>query len=329
MAKEAHGAVFDATDPLGSALSNMAHANLDSLRTLNLTEQRPEYHESGWHLSVVSGNSLVGLWHSWLGNEFYLGYPKSVEVADETIMRTLGVTHARPVRYVSATAFPDAKSADAHRDADKPTAPYKFGGVLAYREEYPRQFGRFYGPQLPDGRGRVWVDVTASHSHEFEFPLIDEKGEPKPAQHGYHLSSSIFTVTYAHCNQYAPECPSTDAKAFAPYKSRFIALAAEIAFMAGKPDRIAVKVAQPKSTPFVPERLEKEGYSEIEWLKGRPGVRIGYGDDVVRAKKGNEVILVESANGLVPWTVTRQVQLPRTAMRKGDLYELIDGLFFF
>lgn len=316
--------------PLHNALEGMAYANLSAVsqRSRSPVRRKPEYHDSGWHLSIVSGNNLIGLWYSWLGNEFYLGYPRGVEVPDETIMHVLDVTESQPVGCVYATACADAKQAEAYRDADKPVEPYKFGGVIAYREEFPRQFGKFYGPRLPDGKGRVWVDVTNSHSHEFDFPLVDEKGTPVKIQHGYHLSNSVFTVTHPRYNRYAPEMPTRDPEALASYKNRFIALAAEIAFMSGKPEKIALKVAQPKNTPFVPEDLEKEGYDEITWLRGRPGVRMGHGDDAVRAKKGDETVLLESGNGLVPWTTTRQLTVP-AGIRKGDLYELTDGLFFF
>lgn len=46
---------------------------------------------------IETTNGIVGLWTCWLGNSIKLFYPLNVNIPDEIIMETLGVTLAKPV----------------------------------------------------------------------------------------------------------------------------------------------------------------------------------------------------------------------------------------
>ena len=51
----------------------------------------------GWNMVIETTNGIVGLWTCWLGNSIKLFYPLNVNIPDEIIMETLGVTLAKPV----------------------------------------------------------------------------------------------------------------------------------------------------------------------------------------------------------------------------------------
>jgi hypothetical protein len=58
---------------------------------------------------------------------------------------------------------------------------------------------------------------------------------------------------------------------------------------------------------LVPEQLTALGYQDIEWLAGMPGIRKGWHQEIVRARKGKETIVLRSGNNIVPWSTIRRV----------------------
>jgi len=250
---------------------------------------------------------------------------EEIDVSDELIMRTLGITRSKPVRHVGACAVGDWNYEGEYKDADKPLEQNEIGQIVAYWDMDLRQWARFYGPQLPNGRGRVWVDKSEHSPNSHHFPFIDKDGNLQSAYYGHSYSAGIFTNEFSHYNKYAPEGPSADSEAIQTYRNKFIRLATETALRVGNPRHVTIDYG----FVMVPEDLEREGYSDIKWLKGKPDVREGWDEELVRGKKSDEIIMLKSGNSLVPWSTIRQVKVPESVREKDALYELVDSLLFF
>ncbi len=106
---------------LGNIISDEAESRVNGTK-----EHIPLLHKDGFSISVQTPQGVVGLWSCWLRNKFYVGYPKNIQIKDETIMNTLGVKKAVPVQ----------------------------------QENGSRLWAKFYGPQLVDGQGRVWIESS-------------------------------------------------------------------------------------------------------------------------------------------------------------------------
>ncbi len=237
----------------------------------------PEFHESGWSIAIETPHGVVGLWSCWLNNQFYLGYPKennnfsnAEQVIDQLIMQILNVEPALPVRNVN------------------------FG---------TRQWAKFYGPQLPDNKGRVWVDHSEFDSSSHHFNVITKFGSLQNVYYGHNESNGVRTMEFNFFNDEEPESPNATPEAIQPYRDKFIALACEIAQQMGGARAVNINYG----FVLVPEQLTQLGYDNVKWLKGRAGVREGWGKEVVCAEKDTEIIVLNSGNELVPWSTIRRI----------------------
>lgn len=253
-------------------------------------------HDMGWSLSIETPQGIIGLWSCWLGNQFYLGFPKSVVVSDDLIMKTLKIEKAKPIRQVNATAVIDPNYIGEYADPDKPLEQNTAGQTVGYQDVGDRLWAKFYGPIEPTG-GRVWVDYSDFHSMITHFPYIDKRGKLQSVPYGHEQSKGIHTAQFSFYNQYTPEGPTADPSAIQKYKDRFIDLAAEITFIMGGP----ISVNMDYGFSMVPEDLHREGY-DVKWLKGEYGERQGWGNEIVRGKKGDSTIILKSGNSIVPWS---------------------------
>ncbi len=368
------------TYPLKGDLMRLANENLKEARAQaeGAKPRERKTHDMGWELAIETPQGLVGLWSCWLGNQFYLGFPKStssvvdsvdaqtvisfgnhlrmnqlstnapwwqrkpldyqgargqleemsdpelretlrlhrvpfrdvpyIPVTDELIMQTLGAERAKAVRQVNATAVNDPNYKGEFADPDKPLEQNRAGQIVGYQDVGERQWAKFYGPMEPTG-GRVWVDYSGFHSNGMHFPYIDEQGQLQSLYYGHDRSNGIYTDQFSFYNQYAPEGPTADPEAIQKYRDKFIRLAAEIAFIMGGPKAVNIDYGY----SMVPEDLYREGYEDIIWLKGDLGERKGWGNEIVRGRKGDGTVVLKSANSLVPWSTTLRAPIRRLA----------------
>jgi hypothetical protein len=296
-------------------------------------------HESGWTITLHDGTeeSLVGLWSCWLNNAFYLGYPKQsfrtlpeneisnlltadfsgkIDVPDELICKILGLERAKPVKHVDATAVNDFAYKGECKDPDKELAMTEHQ-VIAYSAKGMSKWAKFYGPRESEG-GRVWVDKCDSYSNSYPMPFISKDGELKEAHYGHSRSKSIVTFPFSFCNPYAPEGPTADPRAIQRYKHGFMQLLAHSACIAGNPAKITIDYG----FAMVPEDLEREDY-KVTWLKGKPGVRNGWGNELVKGEKSGETIMLKSANSAVPWVTLRQFDITKEKQNPEGIYQII------
>lgn len=267
-----------AADPQRVVLKVLANATLREAKELARGQKsyQPTFHEAGWSIAIETPRGVVGLWSCWLKNQFYLGYPKSVEaIPDEVILSTLGVEHGRPV----ANRFGDDKL---------------------------RQWAAFYGPALPKQQGRVWIDHSEWNMWGRHFAVITEKGL-ETVSYGHDRSRGIYTDEFSHYHQCGPQAPSAEPAVIQPYRDKFLALACKIAERMGGATAVNIDYA----FVLVPELLKPLGYKKIRWLKGKRGRREGWGHELVRGEKstdaGTEMIMLKSGNSLVPWSTIRRV----------------------
>lgn len=267
---------------------------------------KPKFHECDWSIAIETPWGVVGLWSCWLGDRFYIGYPKSATgvIEDELIINTLGVELASEVLQVSATAVNDPNYTDEYKDADKPLEQNGAGQIVAYKTHGLRRWAKFYGPRQADDKGRVWVDHGGFCSNSHDFSVVSD--HLVNVRYGHDSSMSIETFSFNFWNQYAPDGPTTDRAAVQAYRDRFLQLAIEIANLIGGATAVNIDY----QFVLVPEQLDSLGYQNITWLGGRAGVREGWGSELVRAEKGDETIILKSANSMVPWINVRRVPCP-------------------
>lgn len=283
------------------------------------------FHESGWRIAFDTSQGIVGLWSCWLGNQFYLGYPKDAKtVSDQLIMNVLGVEYAKPVLQVDVTAVNDWDYRGEYRDADKPLVKNKAGQIIAFHTRGPRKWATFYGPRIDDNKGRVWIEHSSRHSHGVHFPIITRWNQLEEIYYGHEQSQGIHTEQFSFYNEYAPDGPTADPEAIQLYREKFLELTCDVAKHVG--DATAINIDY--GFVLVPEQLIQLGYGNVEWIRGRPGLRRGWGEEVVRAEKdtksGKETIILKSGNSLVPWSTIRRV--PYTSNL--DSKQLIELLTF-
>ena len=368
------------TYPLRGDLMRLANENLREARAQaeGTKPRERQLHDMGWELSIETPRGMVGLWSCWLGNQFYLGFPKTTDkviasvdpqtvtrlgnhlragelspnapywqrqplnhegakskwadmsdpelrktlkafrvpfsdgpfipVTDELIMATLGVERARPVRQVNATAVNDFNYRRKYADPDKPLEATPHGQIVGYKYTGERQWAKFYGPIEPTG-GRVWVDYSGFHSNGMHFSYITEGGQLESLYYGHSQSNGVYTEQFSFHNKYAPEGPTAEAEAVQKYRDRFIRLASEVAFLMGGPKAVNINYG----FSMVPEDLYREGYNDVSWLKGDLGERKGWGNEIVRGKRGDSTVVLKSGNSLVPRTTTLRAPTGRIA----------------
>lgn len=246
------------------------------------------------------------------------------DVWDEVIMKTLDVTRSEAVKNVSAVAVGSMEYTGEYKDADKPLEKNEAGQTIAYKDAGLRRWAKFYAPQLPGGKGRVWVDKSDFDSYSHHFPFIDSNGNLQDAYYGHDYSNGICTERFNNFNKYAPDGPSAESEAIQTYRDKFIRLLVKASILVGKPRFVTVDYG----FDMVPEDLEKEGYKDITWLKGKKGVRKGWGNELVRGRKENEMVILKSGNSLVPWSTIRQVKIPEK-WNEESLYELAQDVLTF
>ena len=293
--------------PLRADLMNLANEVLSEAKEKRMWKPRePQEHEMGWQAVLHDGNvdTAVGLWSCWLGDKIYLGYPKELDIADELIMELLGVELATPVPQVSATAVNDSNYAGECKDPDKSLETNKAGQVIAYRSDGPRTWAKFFGPKEAKG-GRVWIDKSNRDSQGCPMPVILNNRHIVEIYFGHDNSKGISTFPFTCYNKYSPDSPTTEQEAIQKYRNKFIRLLAEIATLDCNPTHLTIDYG----FVMVPEQLEREEY-EVNWLKGKPGTREGWGKELVVGRKPGETIMLKSANSMVPWSNIRDIELP-------------------
>lgn len=289
-------------------------------------KREPAFHESGWKITLHDGSekSAVGLWSCWLQDKFYLGYPKTVAVPDELIMEVLNVEYASAVTQVSAIAVNDPNYEGEFKDSDKPLEVNKAGQIVAYQTRGSIVWAPFFGPQEENG-GRVWIEKSDSHYEMHDLPLITPDGRLAHTYFGHSYSNGICTSPFSYHNKYSPESPTTDPEAIQKYRERFFELAVETALLVGQPSKMTIDYG----FVMVPEDLEREGYENIAWLKGRAGTRLGWGNELVRAETVGEIVLLKSGNSIVPWSTIRQREVPESKRNREGLVKIVrDSLTF-
>ncbi|MDD2823176.1 MAG: hypothetical protein PHQ59_03770 [Candidatus Daviesbacteria bacterium] len=299
------------TYPLRGDLMHLAH---DSLRKAQAqaegeTARVKSYREQGWRLAIQTPKGILGLWSHWLGNQFYLGYPKTIlkpeaKETDELIMKVLEVEKAEPVKQVNVTAVSDWNCKDRKFvDPNKPLEQNIAGQIIGYKDAGLRLWSRFYGPLEPTG-GRVWIDSSDFDSYDHQFQYIED-GQIRQIHFGYESSNGVSTFPFETYNKYASEGPTTEVKAVQRYKDRFINLAAEIVFVMGGPRAVDINYG----FVLVPEDLDREGYQNVKFLKGQ------WGNEIIRGQKGDSTVILKSGNSLVPWSTILHAPAPADFLR--------------
>lgn len=229
--------------------------------------------EVGWKLLIETTNGNVGLWTGWLGNQFKVFYPLDVEIPDKTIMETLNVTLAKPVKDEI------------------------FG---------TRLWEKYYSERLEEG-GRVWIGQTSSHSYGENLYSISDKDKISN-YFGYERSTTIFTSQFTFYNENQPDAPSASVKNIMPYKEKFIDLAIKVAKLVGD-----IKAIDFESGPvlYTPEQLESLGYNVVKFRDhyytkdDNVEIILLEGNSIVpwrtliRQKVTNEQLTVESFNKFI------------------------------
>lgn len=236
-------------------------------------------------------------------------FKDGAQIVDQLIMDTLGVQVAQPVLQVDATAVGEDYEGE-YKDPDKPLVKNSVGQVVAYRTRESRLWAKFYSARVAGDKGRVWVDHSDWNSNGHHFNVVSHssrEGLEGIYYYGHDYSRGISTFPFSFWSEYAPDGPTTESEVIQSYREKFLALMCEIAKKMGGATAVNIDY----SFVLVPEQLSQLGYVNIEWLKGRPGYREGWGKDVVRAEKltdvGKEVVVLKSANSLVPWSTIRRV----------------------
>lgn len=267
----------------------------------------PSFHQAGWSIAIETPQGIVGLWSYWLGNRFYLGYPKSATFEDQSrpiyqiIKEILDVEMSEPVAHVMATTVLRGYAGE-FKDSDKSLEQVD-DAFIAYKSNGVRRWGQFYGPRVSGDCGRVWVELSSSETYAYHFDVIDS-GKLRNVMYGYDLSLSILTSWSNNWNKYAPDGPTTDPLAVQPYRDKFLALACELARLLG--GAMAVNINY--ESVLTPEQLPDLGYENLKWIDGGPGKFPESGHSILYAEKpetGDELIL-ESGNSMVPWSTIRR-----------------------
>lgn len=207
----------------------------------------------GWNLAIETTKGTVGLWTCWLGNCFKLFYPLGVDVPDELIMETLGVTLAKPV------------------------ANDMFG---------TRLWAKYYSERLEDC-GRVWIGKESDHSNGYQISIIKDR-KLKEYYCGHNRTNTIWTLDFNFCSETEPEAPNCKVKNIQPYKDKFVELLVKIARLVG--DITAVDLDS-DLVLYTPEMLIAKGYDVKAWKEGY--TKYYYAQDEkyeILLKSGNSVV---------------------------------------
>ena len=183
--------------------------------------------ELGWSIVLETTGGPVGMWTCWLENGFKIFYPHDVDVPDEMIMETLGVTHAKPV-------------ADDHF--------------------HERKWGDFYSERV-GSLGRVWIENDKHDSYGYHIPTIRNC---RPVKHyfGHDQCKTIRTFEFTFCSETQPDAPTHASEYIKPYLDKFMQLFVKVAKLTG--DITAINI-ESGLVLYTPEQLEKAGCTLERW----------------------------------------------------------------
>lgn len=299
-------------DPQRALLMLLANSTLEEAtkKSSEAYTHVPEVCCAGWSISIETPLGVVGLWSCWLEDQFYLGYPKEAATfhnqIEDLLQKLLGVVPAQPVHTVGATAVSEGYTGE-YKDHDKPLEQNSCGQIVAYKTGEPRQWAKFYSERIPGKLGRVWVNHSEFDSSGHDFHRLSPEGDLVEIYYGHDRSVGVSTYRFGFCNKYAPEGPTTDPEVIQTYRQKFLALACAIADLFGGAQSVLINYG----FVFVPEQLPLVGCSDVTWLRGKEGVREGWGEELVRASKGEETFFLRSGNSIVPWSTFRHIPTPK------------------
>lgn len=156
--------------------------------------------ELGWNVNIETSNGLVGMSTNWMGTGLKIFYPYDFKIPDETIMETLEVSMAEPVKNEL------------------------FG---------TRLWARYYSERLKDDYGRVWIHHEPSHSYGHTIYTIKE-GKLCEEYVGHSSSNTIWTSEFSFCNEKEPDAPNNNSKHIQQYTEKFVNLLVKIAKLMGE-----------------------------------------------------------------------------------------------
>jgi len=324
----------------------------------------PSFHNSGWYLSIETSNGIVGLWSCWLETKFFLGYPKRIffmlsKLPQEIITKVANEyleenrerwAYARDLIYDDTASMHfllsfeedklitllQQKRATIPLIQDKALIPdetiMKILGVnratlldFVLSDQFA-PLGKFCSPRLPEDKGRVWIDRSEFYQSSIYFPVVTVDDRLTKVFYGWSQCRGIFTQYYSTEESRMSKADQTngDRGVIQSYRDKFMALACEIAHCMGGATAVNINY----EFVLVPEQLEALGYGNVTWLKGKAGIRKGWGEELVRAEKSNingkEMIFLESGNDFVPWATIRHIPCDYTL----DTKQLLDFLNF-
>lgn len=253
-------------------LMMMANVNLvdAELKVEGKRKHKIKTYKEGWYITVNTSKGIVGLWSCWLGDRLVLCFPKDIKIEYKDIIDILDL------KLVCDTDYPKDK----------------------------RLWGKYCSSRLEGDKGRIWVDYKDFDSNSHDFSYITEDKKLKSIYYGHHESNVISTAPFSFYSNEEKDAPNADSKEVIKYRDKFIELLLYVSKQVGDIKSIAIQYQTPV---YIPEELETEGFNNIEWLKGSKGYREGWGNELVYATKNDEEYIFESANSLVPWVCTRQI----------------------
>lgn len=157
--------------------------------------------------------------------------------------------------------------------------------------------------------GARGVDVSISDFWPYtHYAYVIEQQSLRELKFGYKYSGSIAAV----CRD------SEKIGKFQELRDNFIELMANLSLCSGKPNRLTINY---DLLHTIPNDLEREEYFGVTWLKGEPGRRIGWGEELVYARKPGEEIMLKSGNSIVPWITVKQSEISN--LSKADIIKKI------
>lgn len=289
----------------------MGNSSLRQARELrdNPTSRRPMV-ANGYSIAFDTKHGVVGLWSGWLRDSFFLGWPSSwLKLSAQTV----------------AEAFPSSKIGgrwrpDYQRVVGDVTLRLSNGEETSI--EIDRHVSHMYDFCVLRGtaifRGGRLPHVSYGWGPSARLEFDSRYYNPQPTEllsfdTGNRIASEPFWRTES------PEDERLDARDlwFNAQEHGFMRLACDLANM-DEPAAVTIKYM----TPMTPEVLSHALGFELTWILGEPGRRKGWGQDAVYGVRGDESVMLVSANEMVPWVTYRRVPLTAAATPK-KLRELL------
>lgn len=164
--------------------------------------------------------------------------------------------------------------------------------------------GQYCSDRIEGDKGRLWVSLKDFDSNAHYFSVITDDKNLEATYYGHDESNVIATTGWGSSFiKDKRDLPNEKPEIISQYRNDFIKLLMFIANKVGDIKSIGIEYQLPV---YIPEELEAEGYTDIQWIKGSPVNRNGWGSELVYATKENERLMLKSANSLVPWVCYRQ-----------------------